>query len=205
MIDPEKRELFLKDESVQVFSPRDFIRGLYAEFNKPIKSIIYINTCQIQKDAKKSGYTEEEGFTYATAHEIGHYFAGEGESLLWEKESNDWLRKYGGGNFDELIRKINYSDAVNEEDGYNDGYGWAEKHEKKPMMDLLEGYSFLWENGNRRDINLHESYIPEIINKIIIIQHGKAEKFIRHCNNEYLKGFAMGVMKRVREMAESHQ
>lgn len=197
---PEKKEAFLSDESVQVICSDKLEKGFQLKFRKPVESIIYINTCQIKKQCvDKDGHTEEDCLIYGIAHEMGHHFAGKGESWLLEKEANDWLKKWG--NFDELINKMKHTDPINEEEGYVCGYSCANEQDKEGLWKAFSPYLKLWD---KKDLYAKEE--NEIIDQLTIkVKSFRAfDEDEEDCDVNYLKGFAFGIMKRVREIADRY-
>ena len=196
---PEKKEDFLNNKYLQVVSSDKSERGFQLTFNKPVKSIIYLNAEKIEMDAEKEGQKKEDFFIYGIAHEIAHYFAGKGESLLLEKEANDWLKKYG--NFNELIKKINHRGPLDEEKGYIYGYDYANKKDKDKVS-LLEEFSAYLDLWTLKEFSAKKE--KEIIDNLV--DYVNATMFIEldNRNLDYRKGVAMGIMKRVREIADSH-
>ena len=193
LLHPQKKEAFLSDESIQVICSDKQERGFQLSFSRPVRSIIYINTCQIKKECvDRDAHTEEDCFIYGIAHEMGHHFAEKGESRLLEKEANDWLKKWG--NFDELIKKINHSDPINEEEGYTCGYRWANGQAKEGLWETFFPYLKLWD----KDLSTKEE------NEIIDQLKSKVKWFLdsEDCDPHYLKGLAFGTMKKVRELLE---
>jgi len=137
---------------------------------------------------------------YGIAHEMAHHFVGDIYSWALEKEANDWLRKWGQGNFDELIEKINHSEPKLEEEGYIDGCDWASEVDEN---DLLKYFGHDLELLNKDRLNKKEKF--EIIErtKNKLYNHFKKLNMLENdeWNESHLNGFSFGVMEKVREVA----
>jgi len=188
---PEKRQIVQADidnGSLQIISSHMNKENPYftVKFSKPVNSIIYIDWEKLEK--KTDDYK-----IYCIAHEIGHCYAGKGESGLWEKEANDWLRRWG--NFDELIDKVKHNEPIDEEEGYIYGYNWANTMSEDRLWEWFSHYLILWrkESLNRRK---EDEIISQLQAEILNLLESD------DCNPDYLKGVALGIMKRVREISK---
>ncbi len=192
LLHPEKKEAFLSDEFVQVISSDKPERGFQITFHGSVKSIVYINICHIKKQCVvENGHTEEDCFIYGIAHEMAHHFAWKGERWLLEKEANDWLKKWG--NFDELIKKMNHREPIDEKEGYILGYNRANTQDKDWLWEAFFAYLVLWDKKE-----LYRKQVDEIIDRL----KSKVKSYLdeEDCNTHYLEGLAFGIMKRVREI-----
>ena len=196
---PEKKQVVQNDldsGSLQIISSHINKKEdsyFTVKFSKPVKSIIYINWRKLEKKT-------DDDKIYSIAHEIGHFYTGDGESWLLEKEANDWLKTWGEGRFDDLIEKINYQAPKLEEEGCKKGYEWA-KHMNK--NDLLKYYKNDLDSLNEDGLNKKEKFkiIKRIKNKLF--NHFKKENMLENgaWHESYLNGFSFGVMERVREIS----
>ena len=207
LLDPEKKEAFLNDKDLQVVASEIPANGFQFKFSNPVKSIIYIDINHITEKFKKpceekpkelcvikDGVTEEDYLKYVIAHEIAHHFAGRGKSFLWEKEANDWLRN--NSDFGDLINKIGYKAPIDEAEGFEYGYCWANKDN---MYWPLQKYFPTWESLNKKDLSIKEEY------KIIDQLMGEVQTLAaKDRSDDYLKGIALGIMKKVRELSEEN-
>ncbi|MBN1903725.1 MAG: hypothetical protein JW927_01375 [Deltaproteobacteria bacterium] len=207
---PDKKEEFLSDVgngTLQVVCSDEIECGSKFTFSKPVKSIIYLNYKTIKIEAVRKGVIVDEFLFYCIAHEIAHYFAGKGESWLWEKEANDWLRKWGNGNFDKLIKDINYQASVDEDTGYKDGYDFALKKDKEILWNSFNYYINDMNTqalNNREEIEIVEQIKNETIFFLLKIKSESLEfiKEEKKDNKDYFKGISFGIMKRVREISK---
>jgi len=203
-LDPEKKEAFLSDESVQVISSNNPERGFRLTFSKSVKSIIYINIFQTKEQCvKKERHTKEDCFIYGIAHEIGHHFAGYGESRLLEKEANDWLGNWG--DFDEIIKAVNDQHPINEGKGYESGYKWACSHDSKELWKIFEYFLIFWNDKKLPQRKVAEDeeellYASKPYIKTVLDEYGEKTD-----NEDINKGIAFGIMRRVRELEKQEQ
>jgi hypothetical protein len=199
MLYQAKKESFLEDKDLQVVSSYKLANGFQYTFSSPVKSVIYINIYQIEKKFEKScavkdGLTKEDYLKYVIAHEMGHHYAGRGDSFLREKEANDWL--INNGNFGDLINKIGYKPPIDEAEGFEYGYCWANKDK---TYWSLQRFFPKWKLLNKKDLSIKEEF--EIIKQLMgevqtLDEKGRSE--------DYLKGIACGIMKKVRELSEEN-
>ena len=183
----EKREALLQDKSLQIISSdivQDEIYGFAITFKESAKSIIYINFGRLKNES-------EDRLIYGIAHEIGHYFAGEGESGLLEKEANDWLKE-NWKDFDEIIQALGHSAPIDETKGYKIGYDWAFRQDSKK---LLERYKLCNEEGP-----LEHSFT---------VQEDRMDALMDFqdltVNDNIINGVQFGIKKRVRELEKEEE
>jgi hypothetical protein len=190
----DKREEFLSDESLQVITPAENVKdfnGFHVRFPAPVKSLIYIDWNKLREEESRLL------IDYGIAHEIGHHFAGNGDSRLIEKEADDLLRKWG---FDEEIDAADHKAAIYQSKGYYIGYQWAKGQDDEFLWKEYNGFLPLWE-----DENLTLKKQREFEEELHIHGKGNAKAALRDSgetiNHPALDiGIIHGVMKRVREL-----
>ncbi len=195
---PEKRKILeakLDNGSLQIISSDIKKENPYFEvkFSNSVESIIYIDFKKLKKEEKS-----ENHIIYGIAHEIGHHFAGKGESGLLEKEANDWLKKWG--DFNEIIEAVKDPRPINENKGYEIGYYWACSQDSKELWKIYECFLRLWSDGklkrwdeDKLEYDLLLASKPDI--KTALNEHKEKTD-----NDDIKKGVAFGIMKRVREI-----
>ena len=197
-LQPEKGVELLNDKSLRIISISEKRNGFYLKFREPVKSIIYINLEEIKKSAKEKQSNEEEYIIYSIAHEIGHHFAGRGESGLLEKEANDWLENWG--DFKEIIEKVKHLAPIREKNGYIIGYEVARSEDSKELWKIYQPFLRLWNDKKLKRWEEHELeeelLIASTPHRITALNEHKEETD----NDDIRKGIAYGIMKRVREL-----
>lgn len=195
----DKKEEFLSDESLQVISPvadiKDF-NGFHVSFPTPVKSLIYIDWNRLRETPSRLL------IDYGIAHEIGHHFAGEGDSRLIEKEADDLLRKWG---FDEEIKAANHKAAIYESKGYDIGYQWARGQDDDPLWVNYSAFLPLWEDEGLTPLEKIE------LEKELFYAGKGSVKTVSKDEGEIIdhpaldKGIIHGIMKRVKELREQRK
>jgi len=195
----DKREEFLSDESLQVISPAEHAKdfyGLHVSFPSPIKSLIYIDWNRLRDEESQLM------IDYGIAHEIGHHFAGNGDSRLIEKEADDLLRKWG---FDEEIEAADHKTAIYESKGYEVGYQWAKAQDDHSLWTIYSAFLPLWEDEDltpqeKIDLDQELFYAGKGNVKAVLKNEGET---IDHPALD--KGIIHGIMKWVRELSKKKE
>jgi len=157
----EVKEALLNDEGFEILSSDDFntAHGLYYNFDKQITNIVYLNTRHLSSPKKMIVHT--------IAHEFAHYSIGGGDSMLFEKEAEELLVKWG---FGEDVNQIKYHLPIIESKGYEIGYEWAKKKGEKYLSIFFQYYEE-WDNeqlsGERLEHLIYDLDPGSVLNEMV--------------------------------------
>ena len=203
-IPEEAKESLLNDESLAILSCDEFCSayGLYYDFEKPIRNMVYLNTLLLRAPTK--------AILHTIAHEFAHYVVGGGVSMLFEKEAEKLLVEWG---FGEEVADQKYHLPIIESKGHEIGYEWAKKQKDEDLLFKFEEYYEEWDNGQLSgerfehfmydvDPGSIESRMLELKDKVDILKDEGLLTVLMADDGRFHKSIAWGVMAAVKEIVQ---